>query len=116
MVTDVESHFRNKSLQVAETFEKLKIILLSFPGTKIHPLKNAIVVSAVKNFVGIKPKKKYLDIEFILDYREEGFPVHKVVQVSGARFAHFVRLGSPDDVDNQLINWVKHAYKIASKF
>ena len=84
---------------------------MKFEGVKINPVKNAILFQAKSNFLAVKPKKFYLDIEFLLPEKTEEFPVYKVVQATKLKYAHFMRLESPDEVDEQLISWLKMAFE-----
>jgi len=80
---------------------------------KINSVKKAILFTAKSHFLAVKPKKEFLDIEFVLPEKVEKFPVHKIVQASKTKWAHFVRLESPDEVDEQLLTWINRAYDIS---
>lgn len=76
----------------------------------MHSVKHAILFSAKGNFLAVKPKKHWLDIEFVLSHEVNGFPVHKTVKVSKSKWAHFVRLESLEEIDQELVHWLKDAY------
>jgi len=84
---------------------------MRYEGVKLISVKNAILFQAKSNFLAVKPKKTSLDIEFLLPEKTEEFPVHKIVQATKTKFAHFVRIGSPDDVDQQIIKWLRMAFE-----
>ncbi len=115
MVTDLESHFVNKQQNVIDAFAVIKSEVMKLDGVKINSVKNAILFQAKSNFLAVKPKKTHLDIEFLLPEKTEEFPVYKVAQATKTKFAHFVRLESPEEVDEQLIQWLRKAYKISSE-
>lgn len=110
-VTDIESHFINKPPEVKLIFEKIVKELNALENVKINSLKNAILFTAKSHFLAIKPKKEFLDIEFVLHEKDDTFPVHKIAQASKNKWAHFLRLGSPDEVDSQFVDWVMRAYE-----
>ncbi len=83
-----------------------------FEGIKINPVKNAILFTAKSHFLAVKPKKAWLDIEFVLDKKIEGFPIHKSVQATKTKWAHFMRLESTEEVDKQLLLWIRKAYVV----
>jgi hypothetical protein len=112
VVTDLESHFLNKQQNVVDTFEKIKDEVMKYKDVKINSVKNAILFTAKSHFLAVKPKKSLLDIEFVLDQPMEGFPIHKTAQASKNKWAHFVRLDSPEQVDQQLITWLRNAYEV----
>ena len=113
LVTDIETHFMGKRENVKLTFEKLLVVVKAFECVTINSVKNAILFTAKSHFLAVKPKKAWLDIEFVLDEKVEGFPIHKTVQAAKHKWAHFLRLGSVDEVDEQLKIWIKRAYKVS---
>ena len=115
MITDLESHFVNKQQQVIDTFVKIKNEVLKLEGVRINSVKNAILFQAKSNFLAVKPKKTHLDIEFVLDEKVDEFPIYKTFQAIKSKCAHFVRLESQEEVDEQLILWLKKAYRISSE-
>jgi len=102
----------NKQQNVIDTFEKIKNAILLFDGVRINSVKGAILFRAKSTFLAVKPKSSFLDIEFILDEKIEEFPIHKTVQASKLKWAHFMRIGSPDEVDEQLLEWIGKAYEV----
>ncbi len=115
MITDLESHFVNKQQNVIDTFEKIKNEVMQLEGIQINSVKNAILFQAKSNFLAVKPKKTHLAIEFVLDEKVDEFPIYKTFQATKSKWAHFVRLESPEEVDEQLILWLRKAYKISSE-
>jgi len=114
VIIDLELHFVNKDQNVKDAFEKIKDIAMSLGNVKINSVKNAILFQAKSQFLAFKPKKNILDTEFVLDEPVEGFPIHKTVQATKTKWAHFVRLESPEEVDEQLISWIKRAHRVCS--
>jgi len=105
----------NKQKNVIDTFEKIKNEVMQLEGVQINSVKNAILFQAKSNFLAVKPKKAHLDIEFVLDEKVDEFPIYKTFQATKSKCAHFVRLESPEEVDEQLIQWFRKAYKISSE-
>jgi hypothetical protein len=99
---------------VIDSFEKIKNEVILFENVQINVVKNAILFRSKSTFLAIKPKKKFLDIEFVLDEKVEGFPIHKTVQASKFKWAHFIQLESPEEIDEQLLCWLRKAYDICS--
>ena len=114
LLVNLESHFYTKQQHVIDTFEKIKNVVLLFDDVRINSVKGAILFRAKSTFLAVKPKKSFLDIEFVLDEKIEEFPIHKSVQASKSKWAHFVRLESPEEVDEQLLSWIREAYDICS--
>lgn len=115
VVKSLDEHFINKEPRVKVTYERLESTLKTFGDFQISPVINAILFSSESTFLAVKPKSKWLDLEFVLDYQADEFPIHKMVQVSKTRYAHFVRIQNPEEVDEQLIGWIKKAYELNAK-
>jgi len=94
---------------VIDTFEKIKNEVLLFEDVRLNSVKNAILFRVKSTFLAIKPKKDFLDIEFVLDEKIDEFPIYKTVQASKFKWAHFIRIESPEEVDEQLILWFRQA-------
>lgn len=75
-------------------------------------LKNCIYFMDKNRFLVIKPQKSGIIIEFILERSEEIFPVIKIVQISKNQFVHRLKLDSIEDINDQLIRWIKDAYDL----
>jgi hypothetical protein len=111
IVIDAKELFKNKNPLIFVLYEKLILILDKFNDVRINPVKNAILLSAKSNFMAIKPKTNWLDIEFVSSYLIDEFPIHKSLRVSKNKFANFIRIQNSDEIDNQLTNWIIEAYK-----
>ena len=66
-------------------------------------------------FLAVKVKKDHLDIEFFLDHLEDVPPVSKYLQTSKNRVAHIVPIDREEEINDQLINWMKTSYDLVSK-
>jgi hypothetical protein len=66
-------------------------------------------------FLVIKPQKAGLILEFVLDRREDIFPVIKTIQINKKHVAHRLMLESTEDINDQLIGWIKEAYELKNK-
>jgi len=113
LVTDIASHFIGKQENVKETFNALITVIKTLDDVTVNSVKNAILLTNKTHFLAVKPKKAWLDIEFVLDQKVEGFPIYKTVQASKKKWAHFMRLGSIEEVDDQLMEWIKKAYEVS---
>ena len=84
MLVDLESHFLNKGQNVIDTYKMLQDKVTKFEDIRINPVKNAILFTAKSHFLAVKLKKAWLDIEFVLEEKIEGFPIHKSVRIRDA--------------------------------
>jgi len=115
VMKSADEHFARKEANVRATYDTLVKKLKSGIDFEIHSVINAIMFTTDITFLAIKPKKEWIDLEFLLDYEVNEFPIHKVVKATKTRYAHFVRIQKPKEVDDQLIEWIKEAYKLNSE-
>lgn len=115
MIMKAESLFVDKNAVLWEVYQKLLAHLKDLEGLKISPVKNAILFSVKTNFLAVKPKVNWLDIEFVSQLKIDEFPILKSIKVSKTKYANFIRLEYPSNIDKQLINWLHEAYKIDAK-
>lgn len=115
VIKSLDAHFIAQEPQVRATYDTLESKLNAIIDFEISPVINAIMFTSETTFLAIKPKKRWIDLEFSLDYNANEFPIHKIVRISKTRFAHFVSVQQPGDIDDQLIEWIKQAYQLISK-
>jgi len=71
-----------------------------------------IYFKSKSTFLALKLKKKYLEIEFFLDHREDHPSIAKWLQTSKHRFAHIVKVDGEEDITTQLTAWITHSYHL----
>lgn len=111
----VEMHLRGRDENIINAYNKLMSVVNSFGPLQISPTKHAIIVASRSTFLALKPKKNILDIEFLLSREVNEFPVHKTFRVSKKRVAHFVRVDKSDQIDKQLVSWLKEAFETVNE-
>src|SRR5260370_5992623 len=71
---------------------------------------DVIFFKTSSTFLAVKVKKDHLDIEFFLDQMEDAPPVSKYLQTSKHRVAHVVPIDSEEEINEQLIRWIKNSF------
>jgi hypothetical protein len=109
----LESIFQGKEAHLIDLYyELIKRIRPAGIFTETTSRKAiTLYASSKKAFLIIEPKKSFLDIYFFLNRREDEFPIFKIAQVSRNKFAHYIRIQSPADIDRQVITWARQAYQ-----
>ncbi len=77
-------------------------------------LPDVIFFKTTSTFLEIKVKKDHLDIVFFLEKREDVPPVAKYLQTSRNRVVHLVPVDRPEDINDQLFNWIRRSYQLIS--
>jgi hypothetical protein len=63
-------------------------------------------------FAGIHPRKSYLYLNLRLDRALDSPRVARLEQVSKNRWHNEIRLDHPDQIDGELLPWLREAYTL----
>jgi len=72
-----------------------------------------ISIRSISTFMSVIPEKDHLTIGFIRGEALDEFPVHQAYQQSSKRWSNHVKIESEDEIDEQLITWLRDAYNIS---
>jgi hypothetical protein len=106
------THLEDKEPVVAEIYEKLIAALHHFGPLKIEPKKTSIHLGNRFGFAGVYTQKKAVNLEVHLNHQLTSPRISKVEQASANRFHHTIKLTAPDDVDGELLGWLREAYEL----
>jgi Domain of unknown function (DUF5655) len=85
--------------------------VMKFGDVNVSPVKNGVMLKGLSTFLAVKPKKSWVDIEFILGETINEYPVHKTFRYTKGKVAHFVRLMQPKDVSKKLLGWLQESFR-----
>jgi predicted transport protein len=111
-----ESLFAKRLPELKKLYEKIVKEIKKFGEFREEALPSAVIMFKTKSiFLAIRIKKDHLAVGFFLDEVENVPPVSKYIQTSKNRWAHEVLVDRPEDIDKQLINWMKRSYKLITE-
>ncbi len=111
-MTTIEQHFENKSENILQIYNKLLAELRKFGEVKESPNKSSIHLLNKYGFACVYTRKKYILLHIHLAKQLQNKRVGKVEQISKNRFIHTVIINSADEIDNELLGWLKIAYEL----
>ncbi len=76
----------------------------------IDPVQVGILVKRARTFCWLRPRRGCVALSFKLSRPLADRRVRKSLQTSANRMAHFVDLVSPDEVDDQIRDWLAEVY------
>ena len=79
---------------------------------KEDPKKTSIHLVHNSGFAGAHLRKSYLYLNLRTDYLIDSPCIAKTKQVSKNRFHNELKLSSPDEVEEELLAWLKDAYAL----
>ncbi|WP_448701323.1 DUF5655 domain-containing protein [Mucilaginibacter sp. AW1-3] len=106
------NHLEDKEPVVTAIYERLIGELQKFGPIKIEPKKTSIHLGNRFGFAGVYTRKDYINVEVHLNHKLTSKRVSKVEQASANRFHHTIKLTSPDEIDGELLDWLKDAYDL----
>ncbi len=108
-IFDLAHHFVNRNPEFKEIFNEIKQTLDQVGSYQISSLKHVILFSASSNFLAVKTKKEWIELEVVLPEEILEFPIHKAIRASKRQVAHFIRIQHINEVDDQLKRWLLQA-------
>ncbi len=111
-LADPDMHFRNKPDTLRATYEKLLSVTREFGPYDINVVQSAIFLKTKSTYVEVKTRKTHLIIMFFLGREVTEFPMSRAVRMSKNKVAHELHVQQPDDIDEQVIRWLKESYEL----
>ena len=112
MLADLDMHFRNKPDALLATYKKLLSVTQAFGPYDINVVQSAIFLKTKSTYVEVKTRKTHLILAFFLGREVTEFPMSRAVRMSKNKVAHELHLQHPDDIDAQVIGWLKESYEL----
>lgn len=72
-----------------------------------------VSVRNLSTFLNIIPESDHLTLRFVSREPLDEFPIYQTHQYSAKKWANLVKIESPDEVDDQLIGWLKDGYDLS---
>ena len=104
--------FAGKDANVQAIYTRLLEALRTLGPVKEDPKKTSIHLVHNSGFAGAHPRKSYLYLNLRTDYPIDSPRITKTEQVSKNRFHNELKLSSLDEIDEELLGWLKDAYAL----
>lgn len=108
----LDALFAGKDVRVRTIYDTLLGVLHTLGPFHAEPKKTSIHLVHTTGFAGVHPRKAFLYLNLRLDRPLQGARIAKSEQVSKNRYHNEVKITSPDEVDSELIAWLKEAYTL----
>lgn len=110
---ELDTLFAGKDIAVRTIYSRLLEVLHSFGPFREEPKKTSIHLVTTSGFAGVHPRKSFLYLNVRLDRPLQGERVANSEQVSKNRYHNEIKITALDEVDDELIAWLKEAYALA---
>ena len=84
-----------------------------FGEVEIHVAKWSLTVRRLSTFLSIMVGKNHLTLVFISTVPIDEFPVYQNYHHTATKYSNLVKIESADEIDDQLIRWLKQAWELA---
>ena len=108
----IDALFVGKDAVVLAIYHQVLEVLHSLGPFQEEPKKTSIHLVQSSGFAGIHPRKSFLYLNLRMNRPLQGERIAKSEQVSKNRYHNEVKITSPDEVDAELIGWLKEAYAL----
>jgi hypothetical protein len=111
----ISQHFENKDPVVKSIYERILNESRKFGAVTEEAKKTSIHLVNRSAFAGVTTRKNALILNIKSAAPIKHARIAKSEQISASRFHQEVKLTSPDDVDAELVGWLKDAYAISDR-
>jgi Domain of unknown function (DUF5655) len=109
----VGAHFENRDLSVKETYKAILRTARKLGPVKEDPKKTSIHLVRKTAFAGIATRKTGLILTLKSDTDVSHRRVARREQASANRWHLEIKLDAPEQVDKEIVAWLKQAYELA---
>lgn len=110
---DPELLFLGKSEHVRKLCDTLIDRVREFGEIDVYSGKWNLTVRRLSTFLSIMIEKNHLTLVFISAEPIDEFPVYSSYHHTASRYHHAVKIESVDEIDGQLMRWLKQAWELA---
>ena len=97
-----------------QTYDRLLQGARKFGPVAEEPKKTSIHLVNRTAFAGVATRKNAIILTVKSDRKLASPRIHKSEQASAKRFHHEVKLTSPQQVDSEIVKWLKDAYALSA--
>ncbi|MCA1812721.1 MAG: DUF5655 domain-containing protein [Halobacteriales archaeon] len=108
----LDQHFGGKPPQLRKAFDRIVQELEDSGEVRVDPVAANIHLVAGSAFASAAPRKSGLRVEFLLDHEVRSKRIVRLEKLSATRLAHHVDVAGPEDVDHELLRWLRAAQRL----
>jgi hypothetical protein len=110
---DKEDFFKKRPPALRELYGQIVEEVSRFGEFREEAVPPDVIFFKTKStFLAVKVKRDHLDVEFFLGHLEDVPPVKKYLQTSKNRVAHIVPVDCPEEINGQLVGWMRASYEL----
>jgi hypothetical protein len=112
--SSVNSHFEGRDPVVRQIYNEILKCLRRFGPITEDPKKTSIHLVRDTAVAGIATRNRHLVLTIKSDHKLSSARIHKTQQASANRYYSEIKLASPEEVNEDVQGWLRHAYAVAA--
>jgi hypothetical protein len=100
--------------EVKDLYQRLITELQKFGKIVVEEKKTSFHIKSGAAFAGIHPRKKYFILNIVSAAPIKSERVVEQERVSAHRFHNRVKIEKTEDIDKELLSWLKEAYSLTA--
>lgn len=112
---DLAHHFRGKSPEIRDLFERVVAAIRKIGPVRVLPEKTRIAFQVRMSFAQLTPRSQWLDGHVVLARRFEHPRFRRIQTISPRNHVHSFRITSPLDLDEEFASWLAEAYAVGEQ-
>lgn len=109
----VAEHFAGRSQRVRTIYDTIVAIAGEFGSVDEDPKKTSIHLNRRSAFAGIQTRREFLILTVKSTGEIDSRRVTKSEQTSPNRWYHEIKLHQPDEIDTQIVGWLRDSYLLS---
>jgi hypothetical protein len=109
----VEQHFEGKAGSVRDIYDILLAVSREFGPVEEDPKKTSIHLNRKSAFAGVRTGRDHIVLTIKSPVDIPSPRVKKSEQASARRWYCDIKIASPDDIDNEIVGWLKESYELS---
>ena len=108
----LEAYFSTGPAHERPIFEAVMDSLGTIGPVHVEPVSVGIFLKRARSFAQLRPRDKWVNLSFGLRRRLDSPRIRTRQDAGGGRTHHVIRLVGPDDVDEEVRDWLAEAYAL----
>jgi hypothetical protein len=106
----LEDYFSTGPARERPIFEAVRRHLETIGPLHVEPVSVGIFLKRSRGFAELRPRRDWVALSFSLPYRAQHRLITRKVIAYGPGYFHVVNLRGPEDLDQQILQWLTEAY------
>jgi hypothetical protein len=106
----IEEYFETGPEFERPIYEAVATHMASLEGVHTEPVSVGIFFK--RTFAQLRTMTRWVALSFILERKLESNRLSRKVQSAGDRYYHVVNVKGPEDIDDQILEWITEAWAI----